>query len=229
MCGRFTLATEKHEIAEQFSLFDVPELEPRYNIAPTQLVVAARIISEGPTREITHLRWGLIPSWADDPKIGSRLINARAETVAEKPAFRAAYRKRRCLVLADGFFEWQKTGSKKQPYYFRLHDGVPFAFAGLWEYWEREESRIESCTILTTAANDLLRSVHDRMPVILHPADYEQWLDPANQTAAGLATLLRPFPATAMIARPVSTNVNNARHDAPNCIAPLSETAAELF
>src|SRR5262249_6524476 len=158
---------------------------------------------------------GLIPSWAEDKKIGNQLINARAETVATKPAFRSAYRKRRCLVLADGFYEWQKTDGKKQPYYFQLSDGHPFGFAGLWEHWEHEGELIESCTIVTTEANDLLRSIHNRMPVILHAADYERWLDPGNQTATGLAELLRPFPAEEMQARPVSLHVNNPRNEDP--------------
>jgi putative SOS response-associated peptidase YedK len=222
MCGRYTLATRKEEIADQLPLFDVPELEPRYNVAPTQSVAAARIVADGARREIALLRWGLIPSWADDPAIGNRMINARADTVAEKPAFRAAYKKRRCLILADGFFEWQKTGGKKQPYFIHLQDGQLFAFAGLWEHWHRDDQTIASCTIVTTEANDLLRPMHDRMPVILHPADYERWLDPANQTGAGLAELLRPYPAEEMTFHPVSTLVNNPRNDSPECIKPVA-------
>jgi putative SOS response-associated peptidase YedK len=221
MCGRFTLKSGSQKLAEAFPLFEAPELEPRYNIAPTQQVAAARILPDGPKQEIVLLHWGLIPSWADDPSIGNRLINARAETVAEKPSFRSAFRKRRCLVLADGFFEWQKVDGKKQPYYFQLKDNCPFAFAGLWEHWERVGKKIESGTILTTAANDLLRNVHDRMPVILHPADYERWLDPDNQTGKNLDKLLCPFPAEEMQSFPVSTHVNNPRNDDPRCVEPL--------
>ncbi len=219
MCGRFTLATRKQEIADQFPLFDIPDLDPHYNIAPTQSVTAARILPEGPKREIVLLRWGLIPSWADDPSIGNRLINARADTVASKPSFRSAYRKRRCLILADGFYEWQKTGGTKQPFYFRLREGGPFAFAGLWEHWHRDDTSIDSCTIVTTTANEIVQPVHDRMPVIVQPADYERWLDPANQTADGLARLLQPLPGEMMEGYPVSLHVNNARHDDPDCIS----------
>jgi putative SOS response-associated peptidase YedK len=225
MCGRYTLSTTKKDIAEQFPLFEMPDLPPNYNVAPTQTVAAARIIADGNRRQIALLRWGLVPSWAEDLSIGNRLINARAETVADKPAFRAAYRKRRCLIVADGFFEWQKTGSKKQPYLFRLTGDVLFAFAGLWEHWEREGQVVESCTILTTTANELLRAYHDRMPVILCPSDYERWLDPANQKADGLSSLLRPLPAEQMYAYPVSPRVNNPRHNDPECIAPLAVSA----
>jgi putative SOS response-associated peptidase YedK len=226
MCGRFTLATEKKEIEEHFPLFDVPDLTPRFNIAPTQEVAAARILPDGPKREVALLRWGLVPSWADDLSIGNRLINARAETVAEKPSFRSAYKKRRCLIVTDGFYEWQKTEGKKQPYCFKLKDGGPFAFAGLWEHWEREGNVVETCTILTTQANEVLKPVHDRMPVIVARADYERWLDPGNQTAAGLDVLLRPFPAELMMAYPVSTVVNSPRHDLPDCMVPLTVPTA---
>jgi putative SOS response-associated peptidase YedK len=225
MCGRYTLTTGKKEIAEQLSLFDVPDLDPHFNIAPTQSVPVARRLPDQPRGEVVLLRWGLVPSWADDRAIGNRLINARAETVADKPAFRAAFRKRRCLVLADGFYEWQKTGSpKKQPYYFKLKDDGLFAFAGLWEHWDKEGEVVESCTIVTTDANELLRPMHDRMPVILHRGDYERWLDPSNQTAKDLLPLLRPFPAEEMRAYPVSLHVNNPRHDDPNCVVPLDES-----
>jgi putative SOS response-associated peptidase YedK len=229
MCGRFTLATRPQQIADEFPLFDLPELAPRYNIAPTQTVAVARILPEGPKREIALLRWGLVPSWAADPSVGTRMINARAETAATKPAFRAAYRKRRCLVLADGFYEWQKVGKKKQPYRFCIKEHELFAFAGLWEHWEREGKALETCSILTTTANDLVRPCHERMPVILPRTEYERWLDPANQTGPDLDALLRPLPADLMTAYPVSPVVNNARHDAPDCVTPLEATAAELF
>jgi putative SOS response-associated peptidase YedK len=222
MCGRFTLTTSRKQVAEQFPLFEVPDLEPRFNIAPTQPVAAARVLAEPERREVVLLRWGLIPSWADDPAIGNRLLNARAETVADKPSFRSAYRKRRCLIPADGFYEWQKLGKQKQPYFIHLRDGALFAFAGLWEHWERDGQPVESCTILTTTANELVRPLHERMPVIIEPRDYPRWLDPGNQTAAGLDVLLRPYPAEAMGLYAVSTHVNNPRHEDAECLKPLA-------
>jgi putative SOS response-associated peptidase YedK len=220
MCGRFTLSTSPRKLKELLPLFEVPELQPRYNIAPTQAVAAARVTPE--RREVVLLRWGLIPSWADDPKIGNKLINARAETAAQKPSFRSAFRKRRCLVLADGFYEWKKTDGKKQPYHIRLHTGDPFAIAGLWEHWEQDGNVIESCTVLTTDANDLMRDLHDRMPVILQPDDFERWLDPGNQTGQGLQELLRPYPPGLLEAQPVDPRVNNPRNEDAGCIRPLA-------
>jgi putative SOS response-associated peptidase YedK len=203
-----------------FPLLDVPEeLAPRYNIAPTQPVLAVRTVPAG-ERELVTLRWGLVPAWADDPSIGNRLINARAETVADKPAFRAAFRARRCLVLADGFFEWQKVGGRKQPYYFRLREGSPFAFAGLWERWGKGATTLETCTLLTTEANELLRPVHDRMPVILPRERFVRWLDPDFRAAAELESLLRPYPAEDMTGYPVSARVNNPRNEGPLCVEP---------
>jgi putative SOS response-associated peptidase YedK len=225
MCGRFTLRAPASVIAEEFSLFDVPPLEPRYNIAPTQMVAAVRMNREAvpPQREFAWFRWGLIPSWADDPAIGNRMINARSETVAEKPAFRAALRKRRCLIVADGFYEWQKSGREKQPYFIRLRSDRPFAFAGLWEFWEGpDNSAWESCTILTTDANDLMRPIHERMPVILAAEDYRRWLDPAVQDSAAVTPLLRPFPSKEMLASPVSPYVNSPSHENPRCIEALA-------
>ena len=172
MCGRFTLATVPEIVAEFFELAAVPDLSPRYNIAPTQPAPAILVASERPARRFSFLRWGLIPGWAKDPKIGNRMINACAETVAEKPAFRSAYRRRRCLVVSDGFYEWQKGPARKQPFYILMRDDRPFAFAGLWEHWEGEDgTTIDSCALLTTRPNDVLRPIHDRMPVILHPAN----------------------------------------------------------
>jgi putative SOS response-associated peptidase YedK len=222
MCGRFTLSTSPQKLTELLPLFDIPDLAPRYNIAPTQPVAAARIVPGPDRREVALLRWGLVPSWAEDPSIGNRMINARAETVAEKPSFRAAFRKRRCLILADGFYEWQKVGGKKQPFFIHLRDSEPFAFAGLWEHWERDDQSLETCTILTTAANELVRPLHERMPVILAPEAFDRWLDPANQTAAGLAELLRSYSAEAMALYPVDTRVNNPRNDEPACIMPMA-------
>ena len=176
MCGRFVLHTPAPQLAEIFGVEQTPELHGRFNIAPTQPVAVVRVIREGATpgsRELVNLRWGLIPPWADSPAIGNRMINARAESVAEKPAFRMAFRQRRCLVLADGFYEWRNSGGKKQPYYLGLKDGKPFAFAGLWESWTAPDGEvIESCTIITTEANAAVEQVHSRMPVILDAKDY---------------------------------------------------------
>ncbi len=222
MCGRFTLTDPDADLAVQFSLSEVPDMPPRYNIAPTQPVAAVRLAAEDRAREMVLLRWGLIPFWAKDPTIGSRMINARSETVAQKPAFRAAFRRRRCLVVADGFYEWQKQNGTKQPFYIRLRDARPFALAGLWERWEGPEAGvIESCTLLTTQPNDLVRAVHNRMPVILHPRDYDLWLDPEVQQAESLQPLLSAYPPEEMDAYPVSRRVNSPDNDDPRCIEPL--------
>jgi putative SOS response-associated peptidase YedK len=173
-----------------------------------------------PVRQLAMLQWGLIPSWAADPRIGFRCINARAETVATKPAFRAAFRKRRCLIPTTGFYEWQKKGKGKQPFLFRMRDRQPFAFAALWDRWAKGDGR-EMCAILTTKANDLVRPLHDRMPVILPLAFHDDWLEPPQDAAEWLQAALRPYPAQEMEAVPVSTWVNNARHEGPKCIQPL--------
>ena len=175
------------------------------------------------------LRWGLIPFWAKDSKIGTRMINARSETVAEKPAFRAAFRQRRCLVLADGFYEWQRLERGKQPFYIRQRDEGPFAIAGLWEYWEGPEGGIESCTLLTTQPNDLVRPLHNRMPVILHPDDYDLWLDRSVQEPALLQPLLRPYSPEDMMAYPISTWINKPENDGPRCIEPLAQQGQISF
>ena len=223
MCGRFTQTATPKVIAEQFDLDEFPLFPPRYNIAPSQHVAAIRLNPEVAKRECVALRWGLIPSWAKDLKIGNQCINAKAETVAEKPAFRAAFKKRRCLVMADGFYEWQLQGKHKQPMWIGLRDRRPFAFAGLWEHWSPTDGEpIESCTIITTQPNALMESIHTRMPVILDTKDYAAWLDPAFQHVDILNALLRPFPAKHMTAFPVSTLVNNPRHDAPQCLEPIS-------
>lgn len=214
MCGRYTLRAAPEVLAEWFDLGEVPPWAPRFNIAPTQPVPVVRL--EHGARVLTPMRWGLIPSWADDPKIGSRLINARAETVATKPAFRAAFKQRRCLMLADGFFEWQKAGGKKQPFHIRLKDGAPFAFAALWEQWHAPEDKvIDSCALVTTEASDLIKPIHDRMPVILDREACARWLDP---TASKPEEILRPFRSEALIACPIGTWVNDARHDDPRCL-----------
>jgi putative SOS response-associated peptidase YedK len=227
MCGRFTLITPAEVVAEQFQLIEVPSLSPRYNVAPTQPVAAVRPSPGNGGRELVLLRWGLVPFWAKDPAIGSRMINARSETVAQKPAFRAAFRRRRCLVPADGFYEWQRQDQGKQPFYIRLGNEKPFAFAGLWEHWEGpDETVIDSCTLLTTEPNDLIRLLHNRMPVILAPSDYDLWLDPGVQEAELLQPLLRPYPSENMIAYPISTWVNSPRNEGPQCIEPLAEQKA---
>jgi putative SOS response-associated peptidase YedK len=217
MCGRFTLQTPAADIAAVFELLDLPQLAPRYNIAPTQPIPAVRLNADQ-RRQCVLLRWGLIPFWAEDPAIGQRMINARRESVAAKPAFRQAFQRRRCLVLADGFFEWQKLAGGKQPYYIRRQDGRPFAFAGLWERWQRAADPIESCTIITTEPNELMRPIHDRMPVILPPAAWDRWLGAAACSGPQLEELLQPFPAEQLEAYPVSTAVNSPRHDAADCI-----------
>ena len=222
MCGRFALTDPDADIAVQFGLPEIPDIQPRYNIAPTQPVAAVRLKSRDETREMVMLNWGLIPFWAKDPKIGARMINARSETAAQKPSFRAAFRRRRCLVIADGFYEWQKQNGTKQPFFIHLRDARPFAFAGLWEHWEGPDaSTIESCTILTTEPNDFLRPVHNRMPVILKPGDYDLWLDPEVQQPDLIQPLLRPYPAQEMDAYPVSRFVNRPGNDTPECIEPL--------
>lgn len=220
MCGRFTQSQSADAIAQAFQVA-VPPLTPRYNIAPTQSVATILQTAEHKDRQFKLLHWGLIPSWAKDPKMGARLINARAETVAEKPAFRSAFRQRRCLVLADGFYEWQKQESKKQkqPYYFRFKDGRPFAFAGLWERWQDSNSEtVESCTLLTTEANELMRPIHDRMPVILDSKYYDLWLNPEVEKRELLEPLLHPYPTEEMTAYPVSQTVNKPSNDSAECI-----------
>jgi len=220
MCGRFTLSQPTDAIASAFNIAQIPPLEPRYNIAPTQLIPSI-LSAPGGEKQLQMLRWGLIPSWAKDAKIGAKLINARAETVSEKPSFKAAFKRRRCLIVADGFYEWQRQEKQKQPYYFRLQNAQLFAFAGLWEQWKSpDEDIINSCTILTTEANDLLRPIHDRMPVILESKDYGLWLDSEAQQPQ-LQQLLRPYQADLMTSYTVSTKVNNPKNNTPECINSL--------
>jgi putative SOS response-associated peptidase YedK len=216
MCGRFSLFTPTPVLAEAFDLAGLPELAPRYNIAPTQPVAAVRAGAAG--RELVRLRWGLVPPWSRDLKQAP--INARAETAADKPMFRAALRKRRCLVPASGFYEWLALagGRRKQPYCFRPGDERPWAFAGLWERWLGPDGPVESCAILTTEANELVRPVHDRMPVIMPRQHWAAWLDPALQEAGELVPLLRPYPADAMRTYPVGALVSNPRNDGPDCL-----------
>ena len=222
MCGRYTLTSPIEVLAEEFGLSGpLPELRPSYNVAPGQGVAAVLDGGDG-ERRLEVLKWGLVPSWAKDPAIGNRMINARSETAAEKPSFKRAMRERRCLILADGFYEWRKTGSGKQPYYARMEDGRPFAFAGLWESWERDGELIRSCTILTTGANDLMREVHDRMPVILPPEARAAWLDPGTRDPVPLLPLLVPYPSEAMKTYPVSRAVNRPSNDRPDNVEPAA-------
>ncbi|MGE3803253.1 MAG: SOS response-associated peptidase [Gemmataceae bacterium] len=223
MCGRYTMRAPAAKIAEHFEVDPLPLLEPRFNIAPTQQVAAVRLKHAQPGRELVRLRWGLVPSWADDLKIGYKLINARAESAATKPAFRSAFKQRRCLIAADGFYEWQKLDAKhKQPFFIHLKSDDPFAFAGLWEHWTAADGEIvESCSILTTEANEVMQPLHDRMPVILPPAEYEAWLNPAAKPPA-LQELLRPYSKNDLTAHPVSTLVNNARNENPRCVEELN-------
>lgn len=220
MCGRFTLTQSAEAIAAAFDLDEVPQFVPGYNIAPTQPVPVIRASAAQP-RQFDYLYWGLIPSWAKDITIGSRLINARVETVTEKPSFRTAFKRRRCLIVADGFYEWQRQGTQKQPYYFHLNDHQIFGFAGLWEHWHSPEGdEIQSCTILTRAANSVVKPIHDRMPIMLTPDLSDVWLDPGRETAAQLLPLLDSDLEELMQSYPVSLHVNNPSYDSPACIEP---------
>ncbi len=228
MCGRYTLFASAGTLKSLFQIEILGELPPhnniapRYNIAPGGAILAVRPGKSNPPnqdREPALLQWGLIPSWSKDPTIGARMINARAETAAAKPAFRAAMKRRRCLIPANGFFEWAKSGPAKQPHYIHMRGHQPFAFAGLWDQWCGEDgSEIDSCAILTTDANEILRPIHHRMPVIVHPDNFDRWLDPAVETPATLADLLRPYSSDEMTAHPVDRRVGNPRNDDASCI-----------
>jgi putative SOS response-associated peptidase YedK len=222
MCGRYRL-THVERLAEKFEAIcggsDV-ELAPRYNIAPTQPVAVVRAVESG--REITSIRWGLIPSWAKDTSAAQ--INARSETVLEKPAFRENFERRRCLIPADGFFEWRRSGKLKQPFHFGMKDDSLFAFAGIWDRWKPRTSQIvESCAILTTSPNELLRDVHDRMPVILRPEHYSMWLTAPTSASGRLADTLVPYDAAAMRRFPVSECVNDPANETPDCLIETPE------
>ena len=197
MCGRYTLRATPQELAEFFELTRAPELEDRPNICPTQSVLGITLADDSNKREARDFRWGLVPSWSRDPTGGAKMINARSETAAEKPAFRAAFKRRRCLIPADGFYEWRKVAGqkKKQPCYVSVHDQPLIAFAGLWERWEKEnQDPLITCTILTTSANSKISAIHDRMPVILHPETYDLWLAAGSDTEE-LKALMQPYPS----------------------------------
>jgi putative SOS response-associated peptidase YedK len=222
MCGRYRLSRRKQILEEHFdSVSGTDDWNPRYNIAPTQPVPVIRQHPKEPIRELSFVRWGLVPSWAKDPSVAARMINARSETASTKPTFSDALQCRRCLVLADGFYEWQKTGKVKQPYCFEINDGELFAFAGIWDRWKDTTGKpLETCSILTTAANAVMSSVHDRMPVILNRDNYDFWLDPGMNNVAAVADLLRPCDGRLMRCFPVSSRVNSVINDDEECSRP---------
>jgi putative SOS response-associated peptidase YedK len=223
VCGRFTLTSGLEDVRELVQDAAGPEIwTPRFNIAPSQPVA---VIASGDRRQIEFFRWGLVPSWAKDPSIGDRMINARAESVLTKPSFRGPLRRGRCLVLADGFYEWRAEAGRrtKTPIYIRLKSGRPFAFAGLWDTWRSPEgTAISSCAIITTAPNEILAAIHNRMPVILDRSAHSVWLDPRESRADRVTELLGPYPAGEMEAYPVSPLVNNPRNDVPECVVPAA-------
>lgn len=214
MCGRYSITTPLEAMCQLFDVESGLNLRPRYNVAPTQEVPVVRAADGG--RELTTMHWGLVPFWAKDRSVAAKMINARAETVAERPAYRQAFRSRRCLIPADGFYEWRTEGKAKQPWRLRFADGAPFAFAGLWEHWKGSDSELTSCTILTTTANEALRPIHPRMPVILPRTAYERWLAEPD------AGLLQPWGGAPLTAYRVSRDVNNVRNDGPACFAPAA-------
>ena len=224
MCGRYTLSNPGDLLAE-LGVETTEPIKARYNIAPTQRVPAVRATADS-SRELVNLRWGLIPFWAKDIKIGNRMINARSETVATKPAFRTSLRRKRCAILADGFFEWKKMDDGKQPFHIHLADHKPFVFAGLWDRWDKGPiDPIESFTILTTHPTDTVAELHDRMPVILTPEALDLWLDPTVDDASRLVKVLQPYEAGAIEFSPVSKMVNRPSNDAPQCIVPIEPEA----
>ena len=223
MCGRFSLTISGDEVAKYFQVKEVQDCLPRYNIAPSQEVVT---IVQGlqSQRQLKAMRWGLIPSWSKDVKIGSKLINARGETVAEKPSFRNAFKHRRCLIIANGFYEWQNLSNSKQPYYIHLKSRQPFAFAGLWSVWNSGQTEeVLSCCIITTEANELMKPLHHRMPVILSRDAYSQWLGPNVSNRDMLESFLTPYESDAMFAYKVSQKVNRPTNDHPDCLKAIVE------
>jgi putative SOS response-associated peptidase YedK len=233
MCGRYRLSRRKQIVEEYFDcVSDEPDWNPRYNIAPTQPIPVIRQNPKEPVRELSLVRWGLIPSWAKDSSAAARMINARSETASTKPAFRDALKSRRCLVPADGFYEWQRTGKTKQPYCFEVDDGKLFAFAGMWDRWkDASGNAVETCSILTTTPNAVTASVHDRMPVILDPDGYDLWLDPGMKDVSGASELLKPYDARLMRCYPISARINHTVNDDEDCSAPveLAQIQDRLF
>ena len=233
MCGRYRLSRRKQVVEEYFDAISMAEdWTPRYNIAPTQPVPVVRQNPREPVRELSLLRWGLIPSWAKDSSVSAKMINARSETASEKPAFRDALKFRRCLIPADGFYEWQRTGKAKQPYCFEVNEGELFAFGGIWDRWKDPSGNaVETCSILTTVPNAVTSPIHDRMPVILDPESYDLWLDPGMRNAAELSEMLRPYDARLMRCYPVSTRINHTTNDDEECSVPmeLPQVQTRLF
>jgi len=233
MCGRYRLSRRKQIIEEHFgSVSGDEDWSPRYNIAPTQPIPVIRQNPKEPVRELSLMRWGLIPSWAKDSSVAAKMINARSETAATKPAFRDALKSRRGLILADGFYEWMRTGRAKQPYCFEVNDGALFAFAGIWDRWKRPDNTwIKTCSILTTTPNAVTATVHDRMPVILEPESYDLWLDPGMTDVQVVSELLKPYDAKSMRSYPVSSRVNHVANDDVECSrsAELIEIQSRLF
>jgi len=226
MCGRYRLGRGREAFVKYFGT-DADDLEwsPRFNIAPMQNVPTVRQHGTEPKRSLSSMRWGLIPRWAADASIGAKLINARSETVAEKPSFRACLRERRCLIPADGFYEWKREPKSKQPYCFTLTDDSPFAFAGIWDRWRGGDGKtLETCSILTTGPNSLVSDIHDRMPVILSPDEYDLWLDPGFKNVEGIVEMMRPFSASAMKKYPVNARVNDAANDDAECGEAVEST-----
>ena len=220
MCGRYAFFSPAEAVKRTFALDLLPDLTPRYNIAPTQSVPAVRVAEEG-RRALVMLHWGLVPHWASERAIGNRMINARCETLAEKPAYRDAFRRRRCLVLADGWYEWQPAPGGKQPWFVRLRDQRPIAFAGLWERWKDPAGELlESCTIVTTAASDSIRKIHDRMPVVLPEQSWDRWMDPAYSDTEALSKTLGPYDPKALKAWTVSRQVNTPKNEGAKLIEP---------
>ena len=229
MCGRFAFYSPREAVVRLFGVAETAlGIEPRWNIAPTTYVPAVRVLAGDETRRLVMLYWGLVPGWAKDRAIGARLNNARSETLREKPSFRNAYKRRRCLVLADGYYEWQRSAASKQPYYIQLRSLEPFAMAGLWETWSDPANGdvLESCTLVTTSPVVSIAHIHDRMPVMLPPAKYAEWLDPANADVERLDRLLVANEAVELTARPVGKLVNNARNQGPALIDILADDAA---
>jgi len=223
MCGRYRLSRRKQIVEEYFaSASGEEEWSPRYNIAPTQSVPVIRQNPKEPIRELSLVRWGLIPSWAKDSSAAANMINARSETAATKPAFRDVLKSHRCLIPADGFYEWQRTGKTKQPYCFEIGEGTLFAFAGIWDRWKGPSGNIvETCSILTTTPNAVTSTVHDRMPVILDPDNYDLWLDPGMRDVSAASELLKPCDARLMRCYPISTRINHVANDDEECSAPI--------
>jgi putative SOS response-associated peptidase YedK len=232
MCGRYRLSRRKQFVEEYFdTVADAPDWVPRYNIAPTQPVPVIRQHPKEPRRELSLMRWGLIPSWAKDASIAAQMINARSETAATKPAFRDPLTSRRCLIPADGFYEWLRSGKSNQPYCFEVNDGEMFAFAGLWDRWKDPSGQwVKSCSILTTTPNAVTSAVHDRMPVIIDPDSYDLWLDPGMNNVVEVSNLLKPYDARLMRCYPVSTRINSVVNDDEECSAPVElATQNRLF